>query len=525
MKFTSRLLSQRPLAWAVLALAVAGLCYWLFFTGHGGLGVGYETAAVSRGNIELGVASSGTISPLITVPVGSQVSGQLTEIDVDFNSRVKKGQLLAVVDPSTFKSRVQAAEADMAVQQAVIGSNEVQVSNAQVLLDQARRDFERTQKLAEQGLLSTNDLEKARNALEQAQNAVKIAAATLNNSRAQLVKVRSQLDQARIDLSHTEIRAPVDGVVIDRTADVGQTVQSAMTVATLFKIARDLSQVQIETKVDEADIGAVRQAQRATFTVDAYPERNFEGRIAQVRISGSASANVVTYSVMVQADNPEQLLLPGMTANVRLLTAERKGVLRLPASALRFRPANGRARGQAAGGAGAVAGGGLGAGGGAGAGAPGNANGPRALAELTPQLMQQLGLDAQQQAAATAALQSAMARIRAAAQSSTASNPLGGGGLPGMRRVFGDSQDAAAANRQRLVNALANVLTPGQLQQYLAMSSRHAERDATLYVPGADGSPVPRKVRVGLADDNYVELVSGLAEGDRVIVRAQAAGG
>jgi hypothetical protein len=139
--------------------------------------------------------------------------------------------------------------------------------------------------------------------------------------------------------------------------------------------------------------------------------------------------------------------------------------------------------------------------------------------------MQQLGLDTQQQAAATAALKNVAARVREAAQSSSASNPLGGGGLPGMRRVFGDAQDPAAANRQRLVNALANVLTPEQLQKYLAMSSRITEHAATLYVPGADGNPEARTVRVGLADDNYVELVSGLAEGDRVIVRAQAAKG
>ena len=507
MKFPSQWLPRSRLAWAVLALVIAALCYWLFFTGRGAARLSYEVAAVGRGNIELGVSSSGTISPLITVPVGSQVSGQLTEIDVDFNSRVTKGQLLAVVDPSTFKSRVQAALADMTVQQAVIGSNDVQVSNAQVVQEQARRDFERTQKLAAQGLLSTNDLEKARNTLEQSQNQVKIAAATLTNSRAQLVKVRSQLDQARIDLSHTQIRAPVDGVVIDRSADVGQTVQSAMTVATLFKIARDLSQVQIETKVDEADIGAVRQAHLATFTVDAYPERSFEGRIAQVRINGSTSANVVTYSVMVQADNPEQILLPGMTANVRLVTAERKGVLRLPANALRFRP-GGESRSA-----------------GPYAGAPGGGGAAHRLLELTPQLMQQLGLDVQQQAAAAVALKSVAARIRDAAQSSSSSNPLGGGGLPGMRRAFGDSQDPAVANRQRLINALANVLTPEQLQKYLALGGKASERAATVYVPGADGSPEVRNLRVGLTDDNYVELISGLAEGDKVIVRLLAAKG
>ena len=516
MKNLSQFIPRTRLAWMYTAAVVVALCGALYYAGHRGAHLGYDTAAVARGNIELGVSSSGTISPLITVPVGSQVSGQLTEIDVDFNSRVKKGQLLAVVDPSTFKSRVQAAEADMTVQQAVIGSNEVQVSNAQVLLDQAHRDFDRTQKLADQGLLSTNDLEKARNALEQAQNAVKIAGATLNNSRAQLVKVRTQLDQARIDLSHTQILAPVDGVVIDREADVGQTVQSAMTVATLFKIARDLSQVQIETKVDEADIGAVTQARIATFTVDAYPERSFAGRIAQVRINGTASANVVTYSVMVQADNADQTLLPGMTANVRLVTAERKGVLRVPANALRFRPG-----GDTRGGGAAAGGGPAGAAGTSSSGAGGT--GGHRLPELTPQLMQQLGLDAQQQAAATAALKAVMTRIRAAAQASSNSNPLGGGSIPGMRRAFGGGQDDVAANHQRLINALANVMTQDQLRKYLAMSGKVSEHDATVYVLGAGGSPEPRKVRVGLADDNFVELISGLAEGDKVIVRAQVA--
>lgn len=506
----------RRLGWVGASAAIAGVSYWLFFGGTGGGRQDYETSAVSRGDIRQSVSSSGTISPLITVPVGSQVSGQLTEVDVDFNTKVKTGQLLAVVDPSTFKSKVQSAEADMVVQRATIGSNEVQVSNAQVVLDQAQRDFERTKKLADQGLMSTNDLEKARNTLEQAQNELKIAGATLNNSRAQLIKVRASLDQARIDLSHTAIRAPVDGVVIERAADVGQTVQSAMTVATLFQIARDLSQVQIETKVDEADIGAVRQATISTFSVDAYPERTFKGRISQVRINGSATANVVTYSVMVQADNLEQLLLPGMTANVKLVTAQRNGVLRLPGAALRFHPgalANAAvADARPPGGAG-----------GTGSGAPGGGgSGPRALAELTPDVMRQLGLDVQQQAAAAAALASVAERNRAATQVSS-DNPLSAsGGVPGMRRMFGDPRNPGAANRQRTLNALAAVLTAEQMQKYLAMSSRVNERTATVYVLDAGGRPESKSVRVGLADDNYTELISGLAEGDRVILRARA---
>jgi HlyD family secretion protein len=509
MKSLQPLLGSR-VTWTVVALVLAALCYWLYIAGGGSARASYDTAPVSRGNVEQAVASSGTISPLNTVPVGSQVSGQLIEIDVDFNSKVKKGQLLAVVDPSTFRSKVRAAEADMVVQQATIGSNEVQVSNAQVVLEQAQRDYERTKTLADQGLLSTNDLEKARNSLEQAQNALKIAGAVLNNSRAQLVKVRSQLDQARIDLSHTEIRAPVDGVVIDRSVDLGQTVQSAMTVATLFKIARDLSRIQIETKVDEADIGAVQQASGATFKVDAYPERSFNGRIAQVRISGSTSSNVVTYSVMVQADNPDQILLPGMTANVKLITAERRGVLRLPNSALRFRPgADARSASTARPSGGSP---------GAGTAAVGSAT-TRALVELTPEVMQRLGLDAQQQVAAAAALKDVAARIRTAEQAAN-SNPLGGG-MPNFRRMFGDP-GAAAANRQRILNALAAVMSAEQLQKYQAMSARVTERDATVYVLDASGNPEPRKVRVGLADDNYTELLGGLAEGDKVIVRAVA---
>jgi len=493
-------------AWVALALVLALAAYALR-TLLAPAPQAFEIVELSRGDIRQTVASSGTISPLITVQVGSQVSGQVTEVDVDFNSKVRQGQLLAVVDPSTFRSKVQAAEADLAVQRAAIGSNEVQLANAGVIVEQAQRDYTRTKSLADQGLLSVNDLEKARNALEQAQNDGKIASAALNTARAQLVKIESQLEQARIDLKHTEIRAPVDGVVIDREVDVGQTVQSAMTVATLFRIARDLSQVQIETRVDEADIGAVRAASRASFTVDAYPERVFRGRIAQVRVNGNATANVVTYSVMVQADNPEQLLLPGMTANVELLVAERSGVPRLPSAALRFRP------------------------GAAGRGAPpgerayggdGKASAPAPLPELTPALMTSLGLSAAQQAAAATALRGVAARERAGASAGQSDSPLNNGGPgPGFRRLAGDARDPADIQRQRTVNALAAVLTPAQLQQYLALGKSGGAHAARVYVL-AHGRPEPRTVHVGLADDNYTEVLDGLAPGEPVIVRARA---
>jgi HlyD family secretion protein len=512
--FLQGLLKHRLAMLAAAVLLAAGL-WWLHYSRGSAGDLSYDTAAVSRGNISVAVSSSGAVSPLVTVTVGSQVSGQLTQVLVDYNSVVKQGQLVAVVDPATFRSKLQSALADMAVQRANIGSNEVQVSNAQVMVNQAQRDYDRAKALNERGLISNNDMEKARDTLEQAQNQAKIAAATLNNSKAQLIKVQAQLDQARIDLSRTEIRSPVDGVVIERDVDVGQTVQAAMTAPTLFKVARDLSQVQIETKVDEADIGAVQQARRATFTVDAYPERTFSGRIAQVRINGSTSSNVVTYSVMVQADNPGQILLPGMTANVKLITGERSGVLRVPSAALRFHP--GTASGAGAGGAGARPG----APAGASAAGGGSARG---LVELTPEVMQQLGMDARAQQAATAALKSAIARIKAERQASSGSgsNPLGGG-MPNFRRMFGNPGDDATASRQRLLNALAGVMSEEQLQKYQALSATQTVRSATVYVPGAAGQPEARSVRVGLADDNYTELISGLAEGDKVVVRARAA--
>ncbi len=502
----------------VVVLLLALLVWFLFFRGNGGGRVTYELAKVDRGNIETSVSSSGAVSALVTVTVGSQISGILQEVLVDYNAKVTKGQLLAVIDPATYRSRLQSAQADLLVQQATVGSQEVQVSNAQVSLDQARRDYDRAQALAEKGLISTNDLEKARNAFEQAQNNLKISQANLNNARAQTVKTRATVDQARIDLSRTEIRSPVDGVVVSRDVDPGQTVAAQMQAPELFRIAQDLARIQIETKVDEADIGSIREGAEATFTVDAYPERGFRGRVAQVRIYGQATQNVVTYSVMVQADNPDQVLLPGMTANVKIITNRRAQVLRVPGAALRFRPAQAASnggRGSSSGAGGGAAGGAAGAGRtGAGAGAAAGA----AVVEMTPEVMRQLGLDAKQQAAVTEALQKVAERARAQTQGGS-SNPLGGG-APNFRAMFGSND--AALNRRRVENALRGILSDAQMQQYLALGSTHAVRPGTVYVPDAAGKPEARSVRIGLADDSYTEIVEGLKEGDTIIVRARA---
>jgi HlyD family secretion protein len=512
------------------ALVLLALLVWFVFLRHGsGANVSYETAKVDRGNVETSVSSSGSVSPLVTVTVGSQISGILQEVLVDYNAKVKKDQLLAVIDPSTYKSRVQSAEADMVVQNATIASQEVQLSNAQVSLDQAQRDYDRARQLSGNGLISINDLEKARNAFEQAQNNLKIAQANLNNARAQAVKVQANLDQARIDLSRTQIRSPVDGVVVARKVDPGQTVAAAMQAPVLFQIAQDLSLIQIETLVDEADIGSIREGEQASFTVDAYPTRTFHGRVAQVRINGVATQNVVTYSVMVQAENRDQVLLPGMTANVKIITDRRSQVLRVPGAALRFRPAQagdnsallGLSSGASSGARSSRSAQGLR--GGAGGGPPGMPGGGgessggtgRSLVEMTPEVMRELGLSAQQQAAVSAALKDVAQRARAAAQSGN-SSPLGG--MPNFRRMFGNND--AAINRQRVENALGAILSEEQMQKYLALGENQSVRPGTVYVLDASGKPVARQVKIGLADDNFTEIVAGLKEGDAVVVRA-----
>lgn len=531
-------LARNKLAWlVVLVLAGAGVWYFGFMSAGTGP-VTYETQAVERGNIETSVASSGSVTPLITVIVGSEVSGKITDVFVDFNAKVSKGQLLAQIDPSTFKSKLESATADLVVQQATVGAREVDVSNSHVTLDQAKRDYDRSTALFEKGLTSAIDLEKARNALEQAQNNLKITTANLNNARSLIAKMQAALNQAKLDLARTQIRAPVDGVVVNRKVDPGQTVQASMQAPELFQVAQDLSRIKIETKVDEADIGSIKEGARATFTVDAYPERSFTGVVAQVRINGTSAQNVVTYSCMVQADNPGLALLPGMTANVKIVTAERRNVLRVASSSLRFRPvgadgalpAAGAARGGAsAGGDGSGSGMGTATGGGQRGGGTGGAGGGRTrdrsggrqLVAMSPEIMKELGLSEEQQAKVTAAMKEVMQRQSGQGAQSGASNPLGGS-APNFRAMQANNPAAdAALMRTRIMNALGNILTEEQMQKYSALGSNTAVRPGTVYVLGADGKPEAKTVRVGLSTDSQTEVVSGLEEGEKVIVRAR----
>jgi HlyD family secretion protein len=288
------------------------------------------TAPVTRGSIVETVEATGTIQPVTTVQVGTQVSGTIKSLAADFNTTVTRGQVIAVLEPSLFQTQVEQAKATVARLQADAERAAVEVSDTQAKL-------RRAQELSAQQLISRSDLETAVAAANQAQAQVKSA-------QAQIVQARAQLEQAQVNLGHTVITAPIDGVVVARSVDVGQTVAASMQAPTLFVIAGDLSQMQVLASVDESDIGRVRQGQPVSFTVDAYPGETFTGTVSQVRLQPTVDQNVVSYTTVIDVPNRSQKLKPGMTASVSIEIARADDVLRVPASALRFRASQERAQ-------------------------------------------------------------------------------------------------------------------------------------------------------------------------------------
>ena len=325
--------------------------------------VRHATAAVERGDVSETVGATGALQAVVTVQVGSQVSGTILELKADFNSVVKKGQLIARLDPSTFEARVAQARANLTAARA-------NVERARATVEDTQAKYERAKALAAQDLLPAADLETARTNYEAAR-------AGVEGAQASVAQAAAALKQAEVDLQHTVILAPIDGVVIARNVDVGQTVAASLQAPTLFVIANDLTQMQVNASIDESDVGRVRQGQDAQFRVDAYPERTFKGKVAQVRLQPTSTQNVVTYSTIVNVPNAEMLLMPGMTASVSIIVERSEGVLRVPAAALRFRPAGGagdRERpGRSTAGGGAGAGGAPGGSGRSGAGGAGRA--------------------------------------------------------------------------------------------------------------------------------------------------------
>ncbi|HET7225225.1 MAG TPA: efflux RND transporter periplasmic adaptor subunit, partial [Candidatus Eisenbacteria bacterium] len=319
--------------WIIVGVAVALLVGWMIVRARSGSQAPkYRTTAVDRGTIEATVSATGTVNPVEQVEVGSQVSGTVSRLFADFNTHVKKGQVLLEIEPSSFRARVE--------------QNQAAVAKAQALVLDGERNLRRSNELMAQNVISKTDLETAQ--------------VTLAQRKADLQSAQAQLRLSQVDLGNTVIRAPIDGVVIDREIDVGQTVAASLQAPKLFVIAQSLNQMQVETSIDEADIGVIRPGLPVSFTVDAYPDVNFDGTVQTVRLQPIVTNNVVTYTVIVQTGNPGLRLRPGMTANVTVRVARHEDVMRVPNAALRFRPPNagtGRGRG-GAGGAQATAGGG-----------------------------------------------------------------------------------------------------------------------------------------------------------------------
>jgi HlyD family secretion protein len=323
---TNRRIERRTaLGAGVLALLLA--LGWIWWSRPSPVAAGgYIVEAADRGAIAVIVTATGTVNPVTTVQVGTYVSGPIREIFVDFNSPVRKGQIVAKIDPRPFQVKVQQEEANLANARA-------RVAKARADLALKQRSLERTRALRGEAMIAESALDAAKSEFEQAR-------AQLALDEAAVQQAQAQLEEARINLGYTDITSPVDGVVVSRSVDVGQTVAATFQTPTLFQIAQDLTRMQVNAKVSESDIGGVREGQPASFGVDAHPGRRFEGRVVQVRNAPQNVQNVVSYEVMIEVANADLALKPGMTATVAIETARKDDVVRVPMRALRFRPAD-----------------------------------------------------------------------------------------------------------------------------------------------------------------------------------------
>ena len=493
-------------------------------------------AAVERGAITTTVNATGTVNAVTTVQVGTQVSGKIQKLLADFNSMVKEGDIIAQIDPAPLEIKVSQGRANVAsalaavqVAQATMDNTRAAVETARanaesakanvekskVALVDARRILERNKELVRRALISQNELDTAQTAYDSAASQLKaseaqqdavagqlksagaqarLAEAQQTAALAQVEQSKAALQAAELDLQYTTIRAPVNGIVVSRNVDVGQTVAASLQAPTLFLIAQDLTQMQVDTNVSEADIGRLQIGQTVTFTVDAYPNVTFTGQVRQVRNAPITVQNVVTYNAVVEVANPDLRLKPGMTANVSFLIAERRDIVKVPNAALRFQP-DGAGQDTSAQDSKAPAGGG---GGGGGAG--------RAQ-EMQQRLTQELALTADQQTRLAEIFQKSGQRLRALRDEESEER---------RRTLRRDIQNQSRAQ-------IRDILTPEQRQKYEELLQARDDaptqgRPGRVWVTGASGTPEPRPLTIGIANDTHTEVISGeLTAGQQVI--------
>ncbi|ATB28555.1 efflux RND transporter periplasmic adaptor subunit [Melittangium boletus] len=310
--------------WALIIVVLGAFTFWFMRPQPKDPAAGFELAGVQRRTVESRVTATGTLSALVTVQVGSQVSGRIQEILVDYNSPVKKGQVIAKIDPQLLQAALERAKANLL-------SARANVQRARVEAENARRQAERAKTLRAQQFIAQQDLDTAEATAQSAQ-------AQVTSAEASLAQAQAALNEAEVNVRYTTIVSPTDGIVISRSVDVGQTVAASLQTPTLFTIAEDLAKMQVDTSVSESDVGRLKDGMPTTFTVDAWPGQTFDGVIRQIRNAPQTVQNVVTYDAVIDVKNPDMKLKPGMTANVNITTARSEDVLTVPNAALRFRP-------------------------------------------------------------------------------------------------------------------------------------------------------------------------------------------
>ena len=518
----------------VLAAAASGA--WFYAQSRGSTPK-FRTAKVERGALTATVSATGTLQAVVTVQVGSQVSGLVKELFADFNSQVKRNQLIARIDPEKFQAAVaqsraqvdgakamvlnqralvEKTRADLANANAAYAVAKAQTAKSQVAVVDSRRTLARNQDLKKKGFIAQADEDTAQaaydSAVAQAESAkaqedaqvsqiksaeaqLRVVEAQLQTAIANVAQQEAGLRQAQVDLDHTEIRAPVDGVVVSRNVDVGQTVAASLAAPTLFTIAQDLTQMQVETNVDEADVGRIRDGLRATFTVDSFANQTFSGEVMQVRKAPVVLQNVVTYNVVISARNPDLRLLPGMTANVRLVVAQKESVLKVPNAALRFRLPGDETVVVRGGGPGAASGGGGGT--------------PPSAEQVRERLVKSLGLTPEQQQKLDPILQDTSQKMRALPTRGLSESE---------RRVEAQRIREASRSQIRAILTLEqrikydSELTEAQIARQSAVSGR-------VFTVGADGKPTPVSFQLGITDGTFTEILGGeLKEGQELIV-------
>lgn len=478
-------------------VVIAVVVYWFMGSSADKGDQGYRTEAVTRGEIRTAISATGTLSATATVDVGTQVSGILQTVDVDYNDTVEKNQVIARIDPSTYQARLDQASASLDSARASLNESQASARNAEA-------DFKRKSELLKRQLISRTDADLALAARDQAR--ARIVSAT-----AQVKQQQANVDSARLDLEKTVIRSPVDGVVLSRAVEPGQTVAASLQTPVLFKIAGDLRQMEIVLAIDEADIGQVQNGQSVKFGVDAFPDRNFRGKVKQIRLAATNTSNVITYPVVVEVENADQTLLPGMTANAEIEISNRENVLSIANAALRFKP-NDATQEAATAGAGAQA-----------------RNGAM-ISDSLGKVADSLKLDTAQRVAfdtaatamrerADAMRKAAAARTEGQASGSRTFGGMGGGQRPG---GGGNGGDAARRMGERMKQSFAPFrasLSPEQQKVWDAQLMALVTAKRAPVYKLVDDKPEQVTVRIGASDGTRTEIMGeGLAEGDLVII-------